>query len=119
MTTTNQTYNKKPLENARVLTANNRNIKFSLKNLMAKEKNKKHSEIFYIEDLFNLYKKNGIIYFTNLTSASKKNLKGFGGSGGNGLIKVMFVINLLHYSDQKSNKFFSGLDIAAKSYYPG
>lgn len=71
------------------------------------------------KDLFNLYKKNGIIYFTNLTSASKKNLKGFGGSGGNGLIKVMFVINLLHYSDQKSNKFFSGLDIAAKSYFPG
>lgn len=55
------------------------------------------------EDLFNLYKKNGIIYFTNLTSASKINLANFGGPGGNGQIHVTFFIKLLLYFDQKKN----------------
>lgn len=43
------------------------------------------------QDLFNLYKKNGIIYFTNLTSASKKNLHQFG-AGKPGENHVTFLI---------------------------
>lgn len=49
------------------------------------------------QELFSLYKKNGIIYFTNLTSASKKDLSGFGGPGGNGKIHILFVIKLRFY----------------------
>lgn len=64
------------------------------------------------EDLFKLYKKNGIIYFTNLTSASKKDLTEFGGSGGNGKVHVLFLFKLRFYYDQKINSFFSGLDIS-------
>lgn len=68
-------------------------------------------------DLFNLYKKEGIIYFTNLTSASKKNLKHFGDKCGESEIHVTFLIKPLFYSEQKANKFYSGLDISKHSQH--
>ena len=51
-----------------------------------------YRNISLTQDLFNLYKKNGIIYFTNLTSASKKNLHQFGGAGSPGMNHVTFLI---------------------------
>lgn len=69
------------------------------------------------EELLKLYKKDSIIYFTNLTSTSLKNLTGFGGSGGNGMVRVIFMFELLYYNEQKSNNFYSGLNISDISYY--
>ena len=97
-----------------IVAKNNQNVmvgeRFETNNIQ-----KVYRNIFIKRGLVNLYKLNQIIFFTNLTSTSKKRI--FKRSSTPTHANIEFEIKLLNVEQQRKNKFFPAIDICKISTY--